>query len=194
MTLKLFTASLLLIPALSYCQTEATTKDGKKVILNTDMTWNYADCSALTETKTYPGGKVMTSSKENFRVSADGKNGIDLSILKGSGTTIYNFASINKDIKCVNKDAPGTIEFTDGSKITIKHMSELNCKGNFSCFLGLVVGTEAEAKVLQTKKIKKISLEYTKKENNAFVNYTEDFNVAAAQADKILKTIQCLSN
>ncbi|KGO86797.1 hypothetical protein Q765_09230 [Flavobacterium rivuli WB 3.3-2 = DSM 21788] len=194
MTIKLITASLLLIPALSYCQTEATTKDGKKVILNKDMTWTYADCSALTETKTYAGGKVMTSSKENFRVSADGKNGIDISILKGTGTIIFNFASINQDVKCVNKDAAGTIEFTDGSKVDIKHMSDLNCKGNFSCFFGLAVGTETEAKAVQDKKIKRISLEYTKKENNTFVKYTEDFNVAAAQADRILKTIQCLSN
>lgn len=194
MTLKLITAALLLIPALSYCQTEATTKDGRKVILNKDMTWMYADCAALTETKTYDGGKVMTSSKEKFRVSADGKNGIDISILKGSNTIIFNFASINQDIKCISKNAHGTIEFTDGSKIAITHMSELNCRGNFSCFLGSALGSETEAKAIQTKKIKKISLDYNKKENNAYVDYTEDFNVAPAQADKILKTIQCLSN
>jgi len=194
MTIKLFTASFLLIPALSYCQTEATTKDGKKVILNTDMTWTYADCGALIETKTYPGGKVVTSSKEDIRVSADGINGIDISILKGTGLLIFNFAAVNKDIRCVHKDAPGIIEFTDGSKIRIKHMSDLNCKGNFSCFVGTGVGSEADAKVLHTKKIKKISMEYTKTENNAIVKYTEDFNVAPSQADKILKTIQCLSN
>jgi hypothetical protein len=158
------------------------------------MTWTYADCSALTETKTYAGGKVMTSSKEKFRISADGINGIDISILKGTGTTIFNFASVKDDLKCISKDAPGTIEFTDGSKIAIKHMNDLNCMGNFSCFFGSAVGSEKEAKVLQTKKIKKISLQYTKQENNAVVKYTEDFNVAAAQADKILKTIQCLSN
>lgn len=194
MKLKLITASLLFLSAIAYSQTEATTKDGKKVILNKDMTWTYADCSALTETKTYAGGKVMTSSKEIFRVSADGKTGIDISILKGTGTTIFNFASISKDIKCVNNDAPGTIEFTDGSKIAIKHMSDLNCKGNFSCFLGSAVGTETEAKALQNKKIKKITLEYSKTENDKLVQSKEDFNVTPVQADSILKTIQCLYN
>jgi len=194
MKIKLITASLLFLSAIAYSQTEATTKDGKKVILNKDMTWAYADCSALTETKTYAGGKVMTSSKEIFRVSADGKTGIDISILKGTGTIIFSFASVSKDIKCVDKGSPGIIEFTDGSKIAFKHMSDLNCKGSFSCFLGSALGSEAEAKAVQNKKIKTITLEYTKTENDNLVKHTEDFNVTTVQADSILKTIQCLSN
>jgi len=191
---KFFTACVLLVFSYSYSQTEATTKDGKKVILNKDMTWMYADCANLVETKTYPGGKVMTSSKENIKISADGKTGIDISLLKGTSSIIYNFAAITNDVKCVVKDAPGTVEFTDGSKITIKHMSDLNCKGNFSCFLGSATGTGTEGTALQSKKIKKITLQYTKKENDSFTNYNEDFIVTTEQADKIFKTIQCLSN
>jgi hypothetical protein len=190
----LFTAALSIISAASYCQTEATTKDGKKVILNKDMTWAYADCGNLTETKTYTGGKVMTSSKGNIRISSDGNSGLDLAILKGTGTIILNFATVGYEIKCVRKDAPGTIEFTDGSTISIKHMGDLNCTGNFSGFFGSGMGNDAVAKTLKSKAVKKVTLEYTDTKNNVEIKNTESFTVAAADADKILKTIQCLSN
>lgn len=194
MTQKLFTVCIFLFSALVYSQTEATTKDGKKVILNDNGTWIYADCATLLKTETY-SGNTMTSAKENIKVSADGgKTGLNISLVKGTTAVMLNFGIIESDIKCVNKDAPLVIEFTDASRVTVTHMGDLNCKGNFALFLAEDIGNIKELELLKTKNIKKVTLEYTDSNSGNIIKNTKEFIFGAAQADKFKKIVQCLSN
>ncbi len=185
---------MLFISFAIFAQTEATTPDGKKVILNNDGTWLYAECGNLIKTENLKG-KIYTSGRDNISISETGKNtGIDVTLLKGTGSTIINFKYNGSDIKCVSKDAPFSIEFADGTKIDLKSMADLNCEGSVSLFLGEQIGNEAELKLLTTKKIKKLIIEYSVKENGQFVKIKGDYTPTAEQADKIMKTIKCLAN
>ncbi|KGO94869.1 hypothetical protein [Flavobacterium subsaxonicum] len=193
----LLCTALFAVSISGYSQTEATTKEGKKVLLNSNGTWAYADgdCNTLTETKTYAGGKVMSSAKEVISVSSDaGKTGITINIVKGTGALILNLGRIEREIFCVSKNAPMSIEFTDGTKLAVKHMGDLNCNGNFSCFLGEQVGTDKELEILKTKKIKKVSIEYTDTENGNVKKFTKEYTLSADQTEKINKIIKCLTN
>jgi len=185
---------MLFISYAIFAQTEATTTDGKKVILNDDGTWSYAECGALVKSE-ISNGKMYTSAKDKITINEIGKStGIDVTLLKGSTSVIVNFVYNGSDIKCIDKDAPMIIEFTDDTKVNMKSMNDLNCKGSAALFLGKQMGNEANLKLLATKKIKKISIEYSVKQNNEIVKIVGDFNTTPEQGDKIMKTIKCLGN
>lgn len=190
---KLLSVGFLLVSIMAYSQTEATTKDGKKVILNSNGTWLYADCAGLLKTETY-SGKTMTSNKDNIKVSADGgKTGLNISLIKGSAI-ILNFGIIESVAKCVKEEAPMIIEFTDGNKTTVNHMSKLSCEGNFSVYFSSEIGNIKQLEILKTKKIKKVTIEYTDTENGVIVKQNEEFVFGTTQADAFLNVLQCLSN
>lgn len=201
--MKIFYAlTAFLLCTLAFAQTEATTKDGKKVILNPDGTWKYAgaksaldayDCSNLTKTETYSGGKVMTSSRENIKISNNGKNSIEFSAVKGEATLILNISRQKGELTCVAKNALMTVEFTDKTKMTIAHMGDLNCKGNFSLFLGEVLENEDKLNLFKTKKIAKTSIAYSNSVDGKIVVMNEDNVYTDAEAEKIRKTINCLN-
>jgi hypothetical protein len=154
----------------------------------------YADCAQLLKTETY-NGKVMTSGKENIKISTDnGVTGIDISLIKGSESVIINMANLSKAILCVTKNAPAIVEFTDGTKTTLTHPTELNCKGNFACFFGEKFGNAKDLELLKSKKIKQITIEYTDTENGNIKKNNSIFTINSAQAEKFMKTVQCLSN
>lgn len=191
---KLLSVGFLLLSVLAYSQTEATTKEGKKVTLNADGTWMYAECASLLRIETY-NGKTMISAKQDIKVSANaGKSGIEISLIKGPGSVILNFASFGDGTKCIVKNAPMVVEFADGAKFTINHMDDLNCKGNFALFLGEKLGTGKELNTFKTKKIKSVSIEYTSSKDGAISKYSESSVFTDAQADTFMKTVQCLSN
>jgi len=191
----LFAAGFFLTAFTVYSQTEATTKSGVKVLLHQNGTWTYNDCSQLLETKTYTGGKVMTSAKENIKISTDnGVTGIDIALIKGTEAVILNFTNLSKAVLCVNKNAPMIVEFGDGTKTTLVNPTDLNCNGRFACFLGENLGNVKDLELLKLKKIKKVTIEYTDTENGAIKKNLSVFTFNDAQADKFMKTIQCLSN
>lgn len=197
-----YTLTAFLLCTLAFAQTEATTKDGKKVILNPDGTWKYAgdksnpgtnDCSNLTKTETYSGGKVMSSSRDNIKISNNGKNLIEFSIIKGEGSLIMNISRQKGELTCVAKNAKMTVEFTDKTNITIAHMGDLNCKGNFSLFLGELLENEDKLILFKTKKIAKTSIEYSNSVDGKIVVISEENVYTDTEADKIRKTINCLN-
>ncbi len=190
---NLLTAGLLIFSVFAFSQTEATTKDGKKVTLNANGTWMYADCAALLKTETY-SGKTMTSGKENIKVSADGgKTGLSISLIRGSAI-ILNFGIIEAAAKCIKEEAPMIVEFTDGSKTTVNHMGKLSCEGNFSVYFSSSLGNVKQLEMLITKKIKKVTIEYTDTNNGVIVKQHDEFVFGTAQADGFAKVLQCLSN
>lgn len=197
-----YTLTALLLCTLATAQTEATTKDGKKVILNPDGTWHHAgskaasgtdDCSTLTKTQTYTGGKVMSTSKENIKIANNGKNLIEFAVIKGESALILNISRQGREVKCVSKNAKMTVEFTDKTKTTLNHMSDLNCEGNFSLFLGLNAETSEKLNLLKAKKISKTTIEYSDSVDGKIVIVAEDNVYTDAEAEKIRKTINCLN-
>jgi len=196
---KILLCSALFVATISaIAQTEATTKDGKKVVLNSNGTWAYADgdCYLLTHTKTYTGGTIVTSAKDPIKLfdNASASTGISLAVIEGSSSLILNFGRIEQVVMCIDKNAPMNLEFTDGTKLVLMHMNELDCEGNFSCFLGEQMKTGKELETLKIKKIKKISIEYTDTENGLIKKFYKDYTLTANQGEKLSKTIICLSN
>ncbi|MFL9843404.1 hypothetical protein [Flavobacterium rhizosphaerae] len=189
---KILLAALVFAYTAAFSQTSATTNDGKKVILNNDGTWMYADCAELLKTENIRG-QNMTSAKEKV-VVANGAGGLSIDLIKGSSAVMINFSPADREVICVGTKAPMNVEFTDGTKITVTHMGKLNCEGNFSLFLGESVGTDKELELFKTKTIKKISIEYSKSENGSLVNYSRDSDFTADKAEKMRNIIKCLSN
>lgn len=191
---KILLSASFLFTLCAFSQTEATTKDGKKVILNSNGTWMYAECASLLKTENV-GGKMMTSSKDVINVPAtDNSPGILISLIKGSQSVIFNFATAGKDLYCVNKDAPMVVTFTDNSTVIIKHMSDLNCKGNFSFFLGETLGNKDLLDKIISKQIKKVVIEYSETDNGKIKKINKEMLFDAATGTKVLQVAQCLSN
>lgn len=93
----LLTTSLFLTIG-AMAQTEATTKEGKKVLLNSNGTWMYTECAGLLKTEN-TGGKMMTSAKDIITIPATATStGLSITLLKGSESVIFNFATPGKDI------------------------------------------------------------------------------------------------
>lgn len=193
---KILLATALLFALNGFAQTEATTNDGKKVILNNDGTWIFADCSELIKTVTNANGKQTMSGKgyiHSFSEIEENKQKL-LLFKASSGAVILNFSPENREAVCVNKKAIGAIEFTDGSKAIINHMGDLDCEGNFSYYLSKDVGTLKELEIFKSKKIKSITIEYTTTENGKIAKFTRKSSFKDEDGEKIMKTIQCLSN
>lgn len=193
---KILLGTALLFCLNSFAQTEATTNDGKKVILNSDGTWAFADCGELIKVVTNGNGKQTISGKGFINSFSEiEKNKQKLLLLKASsGAVIVNFSPKTREAVCVNKNAVGDIEFTDGSKVTINHMGDLDCEGNFSYYLSKDFDTLKELEMFKSKKIKNITVEYTTTENGKIVKFTRKSSFTDEDGDKIMKTIQCLSN
>lgn len=176
-------------------QTEATTSKGEKVVLNTDGTWMYADCSELLKTTTKANGSKSVSSKDDIVSFSDNKeNSIKLFLMKTGNIVAMNFSPENSEVICVNKNAISDIEFTDGTKISINNMGDLDCEGNFSYFLSAEIGTLKELEMFKSKKIKSISIEYSDTENGKIIKFTRKSSFTDKDGEKIMRTIQCLSN
>ena len=175
-------------------QTQATTTDGKKVILDKNGTWMYAeaDCGALIKSGTYAGGKTMLLSKEDIIVSPDnGATGVKISLTRGTNLLLVNIINLVPKLKCVAEKAPITLEFVDGTKMVTQHAANSNCTADFSLTLGKTKDDIKLLDILKSKKIRKITIGYTTSESK---EYTEEFIFTNVQAEKFSKTIQCLFN
>jgi len=92
---------LLLVSLTTFGQIEATTKEGKKVILNSDGTWKYDEtikesktsfeCDDLIANSTDKvTGKITKGAKESLLVSKDGKKGFEFYMFEGSNSIILS--------------------------------------------------------------------------------------------------------
>lgn len=154
--------------AVSFGQTqEATTTDGKKVILNNDGTWNYlevkketkkvnsSDCSLWISTATDKvSGKTSTSAKNTLIISNDGgKKGFGIFMMQSSqGGLILVLQAVGAD-GCIDKGAKINILFTDGSRLELFSEGDFNCKGKATVYFGDVFGKQKQLDELRSKKI-----------------------------------------
>ena len=149
-------------------------------------------CDEIIETKTYSGGVVMSSPKEKIKINKGGEKGLEVMIVKGEESLILNFSAYG-DITCIGSNSFMNIEFTDGSKLKLDNMGGMNCKGNFSYFMGGVIGKEDVLKQLKSKSLKKIAIEYSEVKNEDLHTFMEETTFTKEQGQKIMALINCLS-
>lgn len=182
-------------------QTEVTTKDGKKIILNDDGTWKYAeqvlvtnpipnnsDCSEfIISQKDKMTGKTNVSSKDVLVVSKDGsKNGFGILILMATkGSIILSIQAVGAG-NCIDDDDKMNVLFRDGTRLVLSNDADFNCEANYTQYFGGVFGKKKELILFRTKEVETIRV-WT---SDGYVE--EDFS--PEQSNQLMKTIDCLLN
>ena len=198
----IFTISILVFTVLStFAQTEATTNDGKKVILNDDGTWKYvetiiekqepvnsSDCSNYISTEVDKvTGESIVGAKEMLIVSKDGgKNGFGFYILKTDrGSIIFSIQAVGAG-NCIDDDDKMNVLFRDGTRIELVNDADFNCDAKYTQYFGGVFGRKKELEMFRTKEVETIRI-WT---SDGYVE--EDFN--SEQSKQLLHTVDCLLN
>jgi hypothetical protein len=192
------TILLILILAVStalFAQTEAITKDGKKVLLNQDGTWKYKntadttsidlECADLVSTETDKmTGETTTASKRTIVISEDGgKTGFGLYLMSLNGVIIFNIQAVGAG-SCIDDDDKMNILFRDGTRLELKNNSKFNCKGKFNLYFGGSFGKKKQLEMFRTKEIETMRV-WTSR------SYVEkDFS--SEKSKIVMKTIDCL--
>ena len=151
----------------AFGQTQATTEKGKKVILNSDGTWKYADTVKTFKTNLDPSdcsnwikteedkvsGHSFTTIKDYLIVSQDGgKKGFGINLML-SGNSIILSVKAKGASGCIDEGAKMNILFTDGSRMELNTDGKFNCKGDASVYFGGTFGKKKQLNELKEKKI-----------------------------------------
>jgi hypothetical protein len=180
-------------------QIEATTKDGKVVILNDDGTWKHKEDSQagsslpadldncdnwikVEEDKVT--GEKMTTSKEGVIISDDGgKTGFGITWFLTTKSPSLSIIAVGAGA-CVDTGAKINILFADGSRLELRNDRKFNCDGAAAVYFLGVFGKKNELNLLASKKIDTMrvwtSKSYVEK------NFTEE------QAVTFMKTASCM--
>ncbi len=186
---------LLLFSVTAFGQIEATTKEGKKVILNPDGTWKYDEtikesktsfeCDDLIANSTDKvTGKTTRGSKESLLVSKDGKNGFGFYLFEGSNSIILSATVVGAG-GCIDDTNKMNILFRDGSRLELVNNGKFNCESNFTLYFGGVFGKKKELEQLRTKEIETMRI-WTSK------SYVEE-DFAPEQSKAFMKSLDCLA-
>jgi hypothetical protein len=183
-----------------YSQTQATTNDGKKVILNDDGTWKFSeetksqtveidnsDCSKyiLTDVDKVTG-KSSTAAKDMLVISQDGgKNGFGIYLLKGSNSIILSIKAVGAG-NCIDDDNKMNILFRDGTRLELVNDSKFNCDAKYTQYFGGVFGKKKELEMFKTKEIETMRI-WTSE------SYVQE-NFTPEQSKEFMNTINCLVN
>lgn len=153
----------------TFAQTQkATTENGKKVILNTDGTWKYADtakivqknidqndCSKWVKTEEDEvSGESYTLMKEYLIISKDdGEKGFGINLISSGKNAIILTIKVVGAGSCVDKGSKINILFTDGTRLELASDGAFNCKGNATVYFGDVFGKKKQLADLHKKTI-----------------------------------------
>ncbi len=192
-TMTLLTVLITMTVAFGQTQ-EAITTDGKKVILNSDGSWNFAEvkkdtanvnssnCSNWISSETDKvTGKTSTAAKNTLIVSTDGgKKGFGIFMMQSSnGGLILVIQAVGAG-SCIDEGAKINILFIDGSRLELASDGKFNCKGKATVYFGDVFGKKSQLEELKTKKIQTMRVwtndSYVEKDFTA-ENQAEFFNV-----------------
>lgn len=178
-------------------QIEAKTNDGKKVILNSDGTWKYAEVAVKEPAKSFTcddliisdtdkvTGKTTRGLKESIVVSCDGKNGFGFYIFEGSNSIILS-ANVVGASACIDDTDKMNVLFRDGTRLELVNSIDFNCEGRFTLYFGGVFGKKKELDQFRTKEVETIRI-WTSK---SYVE--EDFSPDNSKA--FMKALDCLAN
>lgn len=200
--MKSLTAILLLTVSVAlrgHAQIEATTADGKIIILNNDSTWRYKkvvkrdavkvdfDCKNYIETKTDKvSGRTGTYSTKPVMITKDQKNGLAIQMLaRKTGGFAVSIVTVQSGV-CIDEGSLTNILFRDGSRIELKNESSFNCDAGTSYWFGGPDGKEEEAKILQSVEIDIIRIRTTK-------GRIEE-TLTPQQSRQLMRTVYCMNN
>lgn len=180
-------------------QIEATTKDGKKVLLNDDGTWKYIEaepkkdlssslqCSDLVSEKTDKvTGKTSRSSTSGIAVTKDNKKGLVIRAIQAERKSIILAVSVVGAGACIDDKNQMNVLFRDGTRLELVNNGKFNCEGNFTLYFGDVFGKKKEMEMFGTKEIETMRV-WTSK---GYVE--EDFTPENSKA--FMLTFHCLMN
>jgi len=184
-----------------FAQTEATTVDGKKIIIFPDGTWkekemqsdsvkvqhDLSDCNYwIAATIDKMTGESSTHSTNNLIISNDGaKTGIVICSYKVKTALIIMYIYPYGAGSCIEVSSKVNILFTDGSKLELNHDGEFNCKQTIYIGFGGIFGKGSKLNELKTKKIQTMRV-WT---NDGYVerDFTEE------NQNEFLGVINCLT-
>lgn len=192
---------LLLAVASTFAQTEATTTDGKKVILNSDGTWEYAetkiektertdnsDCSNYISTEVDKvTGSSTVAAKDMLIVSRDGgKNGFGIYVLKSErGSIIFSIQAVGAG-NCIDDKNKMNILFRDGTRLELINDGKFNCDAKYTQYFGGVFGKKKELEMFRTKEVETMRI-WTSR------SYVEE-NFTSDQSKELMNVVNCLLN
>ena len=183
----------------SLAQIEATTTDGKKVVLNGDGTWKYSetklesnesnsksDCSNFISTEVDKvTGNSTVAAKNVLIVSRDGgKYGFGIFVLKSnSGSIIFSIQAVGAG-SCIDDNNKMNILFRDGARLELTNEGKFNCEAKYTQYFGGIFGKKKELEMLKTKEIETMRI-WTSK------SYVEE-NFNADQSKELMNVVRCL--
>lgn len=190
---------LFLTSIVLYGQTEATTKDGKKAILNNDGTWKYVeekqiklpdnleDCSNWIETtEDRVSGKKTTGSKETLVISEDGGNsGLGIHWFLSGKTAVLVVAAVGAS-GCIEAKSKINFLFKDGTRLELITNTEFNCDNRATTYFLGGFGKRSQLEELISKKIETMRV-WTSKSN-------VEQNFDDIQAETFMRTGKCIFN
>jgi len=184
---------------------EFTTDDGRKIILNTDGTWNYKESIAAEMTpatvttainNTYScddllsyeedkmTGKTTYGAKESLILSKDGKNGFNILAFKSKKITALSIVVVGASI-CIKETSKANILFRDGTRLELGNRGKFNCNGKFNIYMGGAMGNKKALEEMRSKQIETMRI-WTSR-GHVQEDFSED------ESMKLMTLIDCLS-
>jgi hypothetical protein len=196
---SIITISVALFMSITFCnaQTQATTNDGKLVLLNEDGSWAYEEkietkieptaCDAYISTDVDKvTGKKSTAIKKSIIVSKNGgKKGFGFFLMNSKKSLIMSIKAVGAG-GCIDDDAKMNVLFTDGSRLELINNGKFNCKSKFTLYFGGGFGQEKILENFKNKEVEIIRIWTTK----SFVEET----FTKQQREDLKNTINCLVN
>lgn len=201
----IITALFSVILSVSFSQNiNATTDDGKKVLLKPDGTWEYlkekeltdnnsntsdGDCSEYVSVdKDEVSGKTYVSAANMLVVSKDGgKKGFGIyPMLGGTGKSIIVSIQAVGAGNCIDDDDKINILFRDGSRLELVNEGKFNCDAKATLYFGGVFGKKKQMEELCTKEVKVMRV-WT---SDGFVEETFESD----QSVEFMNTMRCLKD
>ncbi|MBL4656186.1 MAG: hypothetical protein JKY33_10240 [Bacteroidia bacterium] len=186
---QLLTISLLLSFAIVFAQQEATTKDGKKVLLNEDGTWKYASKKQKKKKKKdeIDFCKFKTNEIDEFTGKSNKYlstvalclitwNRVKANLAKMDGQ-YQLYLRYDSPLGCVSGDSYAILKFEDESTIRLNHAGDIDC-GSYPTFIAII---DDDIEKLKSNKVIRLRLTYESH---------EDFDVD--QPDYFIESIKCL--
>lgn len=188
--------------AIAFGQIEATTKEGKAVILNTDGTWKYAEEgkkaaeNATASTISYECKDIITDKvdkmtgestrmmKEGILVSEDNENGFGIIAFEASGAVILKIIAAGAG-SCIEDAAEMNILFRDGTRLKMVNSGKFNCEGVFTVYFGGGFGRKKELEILRSREIETLRV-WTSK------SYVEK-DLSSENSKMLMASLGCLN-
>lgn len=192
-----FSILIIVISSFSvFAQIEATTTDGKKVLLYDDGYWEFKritksiefdniDCFDLVSTEVDgTTGKSLTGSKRPMMVSDDdGTSGLIINLLKRSESVIFSI-QVNGAGDCIEADSKINIVFRDYTRLDLINDGDFNCDSEFSLYFGGIAGKDKQLQTFRKKGVKTMRV-WTSE------GYVEK-KFSSEQSNQLMNTVNCL--